>query len=136
MSTTSSWDQLKKVREEEFFYKDERDKIAALKAQREKSRAFMTETKEKMAAFERGFSPVRGMNMFRANIAGDLVLDCPEEGTVTMTYDVLEKLLKEAKLAESDMLKKWEQFIEVAIDAHADDGLNEDAVAEPVAAEA
>merc|ERR1711974_477461 len=72
MSTTSSWDQLKKVREEEYFLKEEREKIAALKAQRAKSLEFLTETKEKMKTFERGFSPLRGMSMFRANIAGDL----------------------------------------------------------------
>ena len=122
MSTTS-WDNLKKAREEEYFLKDEREKIAALKAQREAALEFITLTKEKIAEFERGFSPIRGKNMFRANIAGDQVLDCPEEGTLTITYDVLEKLLKEARKAESDVLVKWEQFVEVAIDRHSDDGV-------------
>ena len=121
MSTTSSWDQLKKVREEEYFLKEEREKVAALKAKRAKSLEFLTETKEKMEAFERGFSPLRGMSMFRANIAGDLILDCPEEGTVTMTYDVLQALLKEAKKADSEILPKWEMFVEVALDSHSDD---------------
>ena len=119
MSTTSSWDQLKKVREEEYFLKEEREKIAALKAQREKSLEFLAETKEKMKTFERGFSPVRGKSMFRANIAGEIVLDCPEEGTVTLTYDVLQTLIREAKKAESEALPLWERFIEVALDSRS-----------------
>lgn len=121
MSTTSSWDNLKKAREEEYFIKEEREKIAALKAEREKSLAFLAKTKEKLEHFERGFSPINGKRVFRANIAGDLVLDCPEEGTVTMTYDVLQALLKEAKKADSEILPKWEMFVEVALDSHSDD---------------
>lgn len=120
MSTTS-WDNLKKAREEEYFLKDEREKIAALRAKREAALEFIAETKNKMATFERGFSPVRGKNMFRATVAGNLVLDCPEEGTLTMTYDVLETILKEAKKTESELLTKWAQFVEVALDSHADD---------------
>ena len=120
MSTTSSWDQLKKVREEEYFYKDERDKVAALKAEREQSRAFMEVTKEKMKDFERGFSPISGKNMFRANVDGDIVLDCPEEGTLTMTYDTLEAIIKAARKGEDAHITKWAQYLEVAIDSHVD----------------
>lgn len=115
MSTTS-WDKLKKVREEEFFVKEERAKVAALKEKREAELQFLTETKNKMATFERGFSPIRGKSMFRANVAGFTILDCPEEGTVTLTYDVLQDILTEAKKAESDVIKTWERFLEVAMD--------------------
>lgn len=114
MSTTS-WDKLKKVREEEFFVKEERAKIAAIKAERAAATQFLTETKEKMETFERGFSPISGKSMFRATVADFTVLDCPEEGTITLTYDVLQDILTEAKKSDSDVLKTWERFLDVAM---------------------
>lgn len=107
---------MKRAREEEYFLRDERAKIAALKAERDQKRQFLENTHEVIRNFGRGFSPVSGGRMFKAYIGDDIVLDCPEEGVLTIPYDTLETLLKEAKKPGSAATEKWQQFLEVAFD--------------------
>ena len=128
MAQTSSWDDMKRAREEEYFLRDERAKIAALKANREEKRAFLCQTHVVIRNFGRGFSPISGGSIFRAYIGDDVVLDCPEEGALTIPYDTLEKLIKEAGKPESEMHQQWLQFLEVALDSTEENtGEEEDA---------
>lgn len=112
-----TWNEMKRAREEEYFLKEEREKIRAHKAKRDEARAFLARTHDVINNFERGFSPISGGSMFRAYIGDDVVLDCPEEGTLTLPYDTLEKLLKTAGNPESDLLEKWRQYLSIAMES-------------------
>lgn len=117
MAKASSWDEMRKAREEEYFLKDEREKIATLKARRAEERGFLEDTHQVIRNFGRGFSPISGGSIFKAYIGDDVVLDCPEEGVLTIPYDTVEKLLKEARNPESDVLERWRQFVEHSLES-------------------
>ena len=115
MAKESLWTERRKARENAYFHEDERQKIQALKLKRSEAQAFLAHTHDVIEKFERGFSPISGGHMFRAYIADDVVLDCPEEGVLTLPYDTLKKLLKAAENGDHDTLKKWQRFIDVAL---------------------
>lgn len=117
MAKSSSWDAMKRAREEEYFLKEERAKVSALKARQDEARAFLEKTHQVIRGFNRGFSPISGGSMFRAHVGDDVVLDCPEEGVLTLPYDTLEKLLAEAKKPQSDLLDKWREYLHIALES-------------------
>ena len=112
----SSWDDMRRAREAEYFLKDEREKISALKAQRQETAASLEQTHETIKNFTRGFSPISGGKIFRAYVGNDVILDCPEEGVITLPYDTLEKLLLATEKNETSKLEKWREFITYALE--------------------
>lgn len=109
--STSSWDDMKRVREEEFFQREEREKMDRLRAKLLSEKGYIQTTRDAISKYERGFSPLSGKAMYRIEVAGTSVLDCPEEGCVLLSYETLESLLAETRKQSSDVVDAWKQFL-------------------------
>lgn len=109
--STSSWDDMKRVREEEFFQREEREKLNQLREKLSVEKGYIQSTRTALENYERGFSPLGGKAMFRVEVGEDKILDCPEEGCVLMTYETLSRLLSEGHKRDSDALEAWDKFL-------------------------
>ena len=107
----SSWDDLKRVREEEYFIKEEREKLNKLRDKLAEDNAYIIKTKEAISKFERGFSPISGASFFKSHVHGHDFLDCPEEGSVLMTYDTLKAIIRAAELRAEDVINAWDKYL-------------------------
>lgn len=117
--SSSSWDDMKRVREEEYFMKEEQAKVAALKAKRSKEQAYLQNTHAAIEKFQRGYSPISGANLFKAKVGAHTVLDAPEEGVLLLPYDTLVELLTAATShVDSEMVTDWKRFLDVALNNH------------------
>lgn len=116
----SSWDDMKRSREEEFIQREEREKLAKLREKVLQKTAHIQQSADALASFERGFSPLRGGAMYKKEVAGEHILDCPQEGSVMMTYTTLSHILTEASRSESESLEHWRQFIENSTEKQAE----------------
>lgn len=67
---------------------------------------------EQVKSFQRGFSPITGASMHRANVAGTNLLDCPEEKMVFLSYDALYNLISQGFDESSTTLQSWQSFLE------------------------
>lgn len=92
-TNANAWDDMRRVREEEYFVREEATKLETLKEKIENSESERVEATELLAAMQKGTSPVSGATMFNVTVAGHHVLDCPHEGTLLMTYEALEEIL-------------------------------------------
>lgn len=109
--STSSWDDMKRVREEEFFQREEREKLNQLREKLGAEKSYIQATREALNSYERGFSPLGGKPMFRVDVGNERILDCPEEGCLLMTYETLANLLAEGHKRDADALEAWDKFL-------------------------
>lgn len=111
--SNSGWDDMKRVREEEYFHKEEQRKIQEMKKKVLESQQTRDIARERITAFGKGQSPLTGSSIYKANISETPVLDCPEEGTIMMSYECLKTLLKAAQSGEQNTLNAWNTFLTV-----------------------
>ena len=67
---------------------------------------------EQVKSFQRGYSPITGASMHRANVAGTNLLDCPDEKMIFLSYDALYALVAQNLDENSPSLKSWQSFLE------------------------
>lgn len=104
-------DQLKKAKEEEFFHKEQQNQLQALREKMFVKTEQAREAQERFKNFQEGHSPVTGGKFFKARVGESIVLDCPEEGAMMLTYDSLMSLVKAAKEGNEETLKLWQAFL-------------------------
>lgn len=115
--SASSWDDMKRVRESEFFHREEQEKKRHMQQERDDALARLEKTNQSLENYQRGFSPLQGASMFRSTVAGQHFLDCPEEGVVLMSYSTLLHLISAARKSDSDVVDGWDRFIKNALHA-------------------
>lgn len=104
-------DQLKVAKEEEFFHKQQQAQLQALRERMFEQEEYAREAQEKFKSFKEGHSPVTGAKLFKARVGESIVLDCPEEGAMMLTYDSLMNLVQAAQEGDSETLKLWQAFL-------------------------
>lgn len=117
--STSSWDERKRVREEEYFLKEEKEKLRRLREKSHNSETVRAHAQEALSNFRRGFSPITGAPMFKVTVDGIDVVDCPEEGLMMLTYDTLENILIDAGESPAKV-KNWLTFLKPGEDRSSD----------------
>ncbi|MBI1363195.1 MAG: hypothetical protein GC134_04355 [Proteobacteria bacterium] len=110
--STSSWDEMKRVREEEYFLKEDKEKLRKLREHYGSVENVRKNVRESLAAFQKGFSPVTGAPVFKVTIDGMDVIDCPEESLITLSYEGLLNLLMAVR-TDNTLLHHWEEFLKI-----------------------
>lgn len=111
---TNSWDDLKRVKEEEYFLREEKEKLRRLRDQVTSEERGRANAQEALSNFQKGHSPITGATMYRASVDDIDIIDCPEEGVLMMTYNTLETLLDAAADPKSPLIKSWRHFLKSA----------------------
>lgn len=101
--TTNAWDDMRRVREEEYFVKNEAGKLRQLHQKWESLQAERGTFIAKLNSLQKAHSPVSGAGMYKMNINGHAVLDCPMEGTVLLTYEALADILQTGSEASKQL---------------------------------
>lgn len=109
--TTSSWDEMKRVREEEYFHKQEQEQLQKLKEQGEKKPNLQDKGLESIAAFSKGKSPLTGASFYKASVSGSTILDCPEEETLLLSYKTILKIIDAAEAQDKNTIHAWQHFL-------------------------
>ncbi|MFT7144640.1 MAG: hypothetical protein ACI9TY_001681 [Alphaproteobacteria bacterium] len=113
---SSSWDDMKRVREDEYFHKQEKEKTSGLKNALDAVNERHAIAQEKLAGFKKGNSPITGAPFFKARVQGHNILDCPEDEMMIISYasflNVMETLQKDDKQA----INAWKAFLEAQTD--------------------
>ena len=104
-------DQLKKAKEEEFFHKQQQEQLQAIRERHFDEEQQQRESELKFKAFQEGHSPLTGAKLFKARVGHATVLDCPEEGSLMLTYQSIMELVEAAKSNNEDVLKVWQAFL-------------------------
>jgi len=108
--STSSWDEMKRVREEEYFLKEDKEKLRKLRDHYGSIDNVRANVREVLGSFQKGFSPVTGAPVFKVTIDGLDVLDCPEENLITLSYEGLQSLLEQV-VDDKTLLAHWKEFL-------------------------
>jgi hypothetical protein len=101
---------MKRVREEEYFLKEDKEKLRKLREHYGSVENVRRNVREVLASFQKGFSPVTGAPVFKVTIDGMDVIDCPEENLITMSYEGMLTLLRAVR-SDDALLHHWEEFL-------------------------
>ena len=110
--STSAWDSMKKVREDEYFIKEEHKSKEQLKKTLEAIEKRYFETEEKMKSFSKGSSPITGAPLFKAQVAGHVVLDCPSDDMLFVSQASLLHLIESLQNGDKKAIASWKAFLE------------------------
>lgn len=115
MSNVSAWDEMKRVREEEFFHKDEIEKKERLKEKLKALEARVAKTNEKLESFTKGESPITGALLIKAHVHGHVFLDCPEDEMVMIGHASLLSLIESLQNDDKQAMNAWKAFLESSL---------------------
>jgi len=107
----STWDDLKRVREEEHFIKEETQKLKSLKADIHAKETQKEDDKNVFSSFQKGSSALTGSPLYKMTVAGETVIDCPEEKSITMSYHTLQEIIECLQDGNASAINAWKAFI-------------------------
>lgn len=108
---SSSWDEMKRIREDEYFHKQEQEQLKKLKEKAINPEANVDRGLEVIRAFTTGKSPLSGGSLYQATVAGVPIIDCPEEQVVTLSYQTLKNLIEKSQQNEDTHIGAWNIFL-------------------------
>lgn len=108
---TKSWNEMKRVREDEYFKKQENAQKQKMQTSLLKLEARLHQTEEKMNSFTKGPSPITGAPLFKAHIAGHTVLDCPADDMILVSQATLLSLIESLQNGDKQAIAAWKAFL-------------------------
>lgn len=110
--STSAWDDMRRVHEDEFFLKEENKSKQVLHDTLEALEERHKETDEKLKSFTKGVNPITGAPFFKAQIAGHYVLDCPADDMLLMSQATLLSLIESLQNGDKKDIGAWKAFLQ------------------------
>lgn len=107
-----NWDDKKRAREEEYFHREEKDKVEKLRDEKEKLATHEVEGQEIFAPLKKVSSPITGASMFKSTVTDEDFLDCPEEKTMMISYKTLRKIMRNAEDGDKHFTDTWRTFLD------------------------
>tara|TARA_R110000868_G_scaffold262401_2_gene521135 strand:+ start:115991 stop:116356 length:366 start_codon:yes stop_codon:yes gene_type:complete len=113
---TSSWDDMKRVREEEYFHKQEIVKKDSLKNKISQEETRHKQAQEKLEGFKKGDSPITGAPFFKAIVQGHIILDCPEDDMILLSHSTLLAVMETLQKGDKQAINAWKAFLDNQVD--------------------
>jgi uncharacterized protein YhaN len=110
--STSSWDDMKRVREDEYFKKQENQQTQQLQGELSKVEARYQQIEEMLKSFKKGQSPITGAPLFKAQVAGHIVLDCPADDMLMVSQATLLSLIESLQNDDKKAIGAWKAFLQ------------------------
>lgn len=110
--STSAWDEMKRVCEDEYFVKEENKSKQALHDILEGIEKRHKQTEEKFKSFTKGNNPITGAPLFKAQVAGHYVLDCPADDMLLVSQATMLSLIEALQNDDKKAIGAWKAFLQ------------------------